>query len=262
MYTSAYLHQKEKFPAACHYEIFPVCGNQSFLCSFSVFLFFCSRNPALALQYLGRGGRTRHCRLSVLIYPSSMPSSAPPSTVITEPCSPSLIPARSFHSLPAMTKTGQANTHNFLMPMSARVPSARDARKEMHLDIRSGDALVGFTQALVTADFRVLPLTLLHECLELGIVRLGDGLGLHLDVELSACALDACSDVDDGLLEQCDTHALVQALAGEDVQRWGHQLDLDLVVGCVARLGAPAMRGLVLVSNSQEEGGQGRGGGW
>lgn len=129
----------------------------------------------------------------------------------------------------------------------------------MHLDVRPGDALVGFTQALVTADFGVLPLTLLHECLELGIVGLGDGLGLHLDVELAARALDACSDVDDGLLEQCDTHALVQALAGEDVQRWRDQLDLDLVVGRVARLSAPAIQKTVLVKLFSRGGGS-RGG--
>lgn len=112
----------------------------------------------------------------------------------------------------------------------------------MHLNIGSWDALVGFAETLITADLGVLPLALLHKCLELSIVGLGNSLGLHLDAELAAGALDARPDVHDGLLEECDTHTLVQTLAGEDVQGWRHQLDLDLVFGCVALLGASAVR--------------------
>jgi len=46
---------------------------------------------------------------------------------------------------------------------------------------RLGDVIVRLADTLVTADLGVLTLTLLHEGLELSIIRLGNGLGLHLD---------------------------------------------------------------------------------
>lgn len=99
------------------------------------------------------------------------------------------------------------------------------------------DVVVTLTLTLVTADFLVLTLSLLHEGLELGIITLGDGLGLHLDCQVAVGGLDGCADVDNGLLEAGDTLSLVQAGAGQDVQRRRHQLDLDLGVLCVLGLG-------------------------
>lgn len=100
------------------------------------------------------------------------------------------------------------------------------------------DVVIALADTLVTADLGVLTLPLLHERLELGVIALGDGLGLHLDGQVAAGGLDALSDVDDGLLQSADTQALVQACAGEDIQRWRHKLDLDLGVVVVLGLGS------------------------
>ena len=197
---------------------------------FGVFVFVFLR-PALLSD---REGETRRRRLSVLM--SSMPCqllSSPVDGHYRAIAVRLFLPAR---SLPPSYDQNPACTTFDVRP--SRSQRLKCKERFVHLDVRSGDALVRFTDTLITADLGVLPLTLLHKCLELGIIGLGDGLGLHFDVELAACALDARSDVDDGLLERCDTRTLVQALAGKNVQRRGHQLDLDLVLGCVARLGA------------------------
>lgn len=80
-----------------------------------------------------------------------------------------------------------------------------------------GDIIVGLADALVTADLGVLTLTLLHESLELSIIRLGDGLGLHLDHKVPTSSLDAGLHVLDGLLKAGNTGVLVQAGVGETV---------------------------------------------
>lgn len=101
-----------------------------------------------------------------------------------------------------------------------------------------GDVLVAVTHALIAADFGVLALTLLHERLELGIVALGDGLGLHLNDQAAAGTLDALLNLDDGFFQAADTQVFVQARVGEDVERGRNQLDLDLRVVGVLGLGS------------------------
>ena len=73
-------------------------------------------------------------------------------------------------------------------------------------------ALVTRALVLVTADFLVLALTLLHERRQLGVVVLGHGLGRHPDRAVSTGFCNVLLDVDDGLLKGCDTRALVEAL--------------------------------------------------
>jgi hypothetical protein len=60
-------------------------------------------------------------------------------------------------------------------------------------------ALVACALIFVTADFLVLPLTLLHERGQLCVIVLGNGLGRHLDLAVTACLCDALLDVFDGL---------------------------------------------------------------
>lgn len=92
-------------------------------------------------------------------------------------------------------------------------------------------------RVLVSADLLVLPLTLLHEFLEHGIIVLGDSLGRHLDDAVAVGPLDLGSNLLNGRLQHLDTQVLVEALAGQDVQWGSHQLDLDLVLGGVVGLG-------------------------
>lgn len=156
--------------------------------------------------------------------------------VLIKPSSPPFSRLRdNSHFWPA-----SASPPNFCYPSLG--PSAENA-KSRRLDLAwGGDAFVGLAHALVAADFSILPLALLHEGLELGVVALRDRLGLHLDGELTTGALDARADVDDGLLKPRDAHCLFQALAGEDVQGRRHQPDLDLVLFGVASLGAPVKK--------------------
>ena len=63
---------------------------------------------------------------------------------------------------------------------------------------------------------------------------LGDGLGLHLDCQVTTGTLDALSDIDDGLSQASNTNVLVQGRACKNVERRRHELDLDLgVIGAV-----------------------------
>jgi hypothetical protein len=101
---------------------------------------------------------------------------------------------------------------------------------------RVGNVVVALTHTLVTTDFSVLTLTLLHECLKLGVITLGNGLGLHLDAETASSSLDALADIEDCLLKTFDTDVLVETCAGQDVKRRRNQLDLDLGLLGVASL--------------------------
>ena len=83
----------------------------------------------------------------------------------------------------------------------------------------SNAALVARALVLVTADFLVLALTLLHECRKLSVIVLGDGLGRHLDLAVAARFRDVLLDVDNGLFEARDTGALVETQRGEDYSR-------------------------------------------
>lgn len=62
---------------------------------------------------------------------------------------------------------------------------------------------------------------------------LSDGLGCHLHSAVSTVLLDALCDSLNGLLESLDTGSLVQTLAGKNIERGSHELDLDLVLGGV-----------------------------
>lgn len=99
------------------------------------------------------------------------------------------------------------------------------------------DVIVALALAFITADFLVLTLSLLHESLELGVIALSDGLRLHLDCQVAVGCLDGCADIDNGLLKTSNAFGLVQAGAGEDVERGRHELDLDLSLLCVLGLG-------------------------
>lgn len=109
----------------------------------------------------------------------------------------------------------------------------------MEVSCRSllGNTLIALGIILITADLHVLPLTLVHELLENGIIVLGDGLGRHLDGAVTTGLLDLGGDVLDGNLKHLDTLVLVQRLVGEDVEGRSDQLDLDLVLGGVVGLG-------------------------
>jgi hypothetical protein len=100
-----------------------------------------------------------------------------------------------------------------------------------------GNTLVALGIVLVTADLHVLPLALVHELLENGIIVLGDGLGRHLDGAVTTGLLDIGGDVLNSSLQHLDTLVLVQRLVGQDVKRRSNQLDLDLVLGGVVGLG-------------------------
>ena len=100
-----------------------------------------------------------------------------------------------------------------------------------------GDTLVTLGTALITANFLVLTLALLHKLLQNSIIVLGDGLGRHLHGQVTTGSLDLSIDSLDSGLKLLDTKVLVETLAGQDVQRRGHKLDLDLVLGCVLGLG-------------------------
>lgn len=103
---------------------------------------------------------------------------------------------------------------------------------------RVGDVVVALTDTLVTTDLSVLTFTLLHECLKLGIITLGNGLRLHLDTEAAPSSLDALADIEDCLLKAFDTDVLVETCAGQDVE-WGrNQLNLNLGL-----LGVASLRG-------------------
>jgi len=65
---------------------------------------------------------------------------------------------------------------------------------------RLGDVVVALADALIAANLGVLTLALLHQSLELCIIRLGNRLGRHLDDKVAAGRLDARPYVDDGLL--------------------------------------------------------------
>ena len=90
--------------------------------------------------------------------------------------------------------------------------------------------------AFVSADLLVLPLALLHEFLKSSVVVLGDSLGGHLDGAVTVGRLDLRRNLLNRGLQLLDTEVLVQALAGQNIQRRSHQLDLDLALRGVVRL--------------------------
>lgn len=104
---------------------------------------------------------------------------------------------------------------------------------------RLRDVVVTVADTLVAANFSVLALSLLHQCLQLGVVALRDGLGLHLDGEVATGSFNGGPDVDNGLLQTSDALRLVSACAGKHIQRWRNKSDLDLHVLCVLGLGGP-----------------------
>lgn len=91
-------------------------------------------------------------------------------------------------------------------------------------------------RVLVTADLLVLPLSLLHELLENGVVVLSDGLGRHLNDAVTIGLLNVGGDSLNTGFQHLNTKVLVQTLAGQNIQGRSHQLDLDLVVGGVLDL--------------------------
>lgn len=90
------------------------------------------------------------------------------------------------------------------------------------------NVLVAVAHTLVTADLGILTLTLLHQGLKLSIIALGDGLGLHLDRQMTTSSLNAGSDIDNSLSQASDANSLVQACASKNVKGGRHKLDLDL----------------------------------
>jgi hypothetical protein len=111
--------------------------------------------------------------------------------------------------------------------------SKRGWRKFLLVD---GNNAIFFALVLVSADFLVLALALIHESLELGIVVLGNSLGGHLDGAGTASCGDSLGDLLDGFFEDSDTDGLVESLRGENVERRRDKLDLDLGVLGVASL--------------------------
>lgn len=65
---------------------------------------------------------------------------------------------------------------------------------------------------------------------------LGDSLGGHLDGAVTVGRLDLRRNLLNRGLQLLDTEVLVQALAGQNIQRRSHQLDLDLALRGVVRL--------------------------
>lgn len=105
-----------------------------------------------------------------------------------------------------------------------------------------GNTLVALGIVLITAHLHVLPLALVHELLQDGIVVLSDSLGRHLDGAATTGLLNPGGDVLDGSLQHLDTLVLVQRLVGQDVERRSNQLDLDLVLrGVVGLSGAESI---------------------
>jgi hypothetical protein len=78
-------------------------------------------------------------------------------------------------------------------------------------------ALIACALVLVATDLLVLALALLHERRQLCIVVLGDRLGCHLDLAVTAGLCYALLDVCDGLLKALYAKILVETLRGEDV---------------------------------------------
>lgn len=90
-----------------------------------------------------------------------------------------------------------------------------------------GNVVIALAHALVAADLGVLALPLLHEGLQQGVIALGDGLGLHLDRQVATGTLDVFANIDNGFFQALDANRLVQTGAGENVEGWRNQLDLD-----------------------------------
>lgn len=105
------------------------------------------------------------------------------------------------------------------------------------------DVVVTVADTLVTANFSVLTLSLLHQCLQLGVIALRNGLGLHLDGKVATGSLNGSPDVDDGLFQTSDTLGLISACASKHIQRRRNKSDLDLHALCVLGLGG-SERGL------------------
>lgn len=102
-----------------------------------------------------------------------------------------------------------------------------------------GDVLVAVAHTLVTTDFGVLAFALLHESLKLGVIALGNGLGLHSHCEVATGFLNVLLDPHDSLLQALDAEVLVEAGVCENVKRWGHKSDLDLhFLGVIGLSGA------------------------
>lgn len=126
-----------------------------------------------------------------------------------------------------------AQTLSFL-PL--QTPDAVRAFCSMHASLRQA-AFVTLTAALIATDFLVLFLLLVHERLQFRVVVLGDGLGCHLDGQSAVLAANRGLNLFDGLLEHLDTVALVDGCAGQDVEWWRDESDLDLSVLGALRLG-------------------------
>lgn len=99
------------------------------------------------------------------------------------------------------------------------------------------DIVVAFANALVSADFGILALPLLHQSLQLSIVGVRDRLRLHLHHQLSAGALNARADFPNSCLQRRDSVALVQARVRQNVEWRRNKSDLHLVVLGVICLG-------------------------
>lgn len=108
-----------------------------------------------------------------------------------------------------------------------RVSRRQKKKKKTFLD-SLGDIVVALAQAFVTANFGVLTLSLLHQSLQFGVIALRDGLGLHLDRQIAASALDAFSDALDGFVQECDALVFVERGAGKHIQWRRDKLNLDL----------------------------------
>ena len=72
--------------------------------------------------------------------------------------------------------------------------------------------LVTGALVLVSANFLVFALTLLHECCELGVVVLGNCFGSHLDLAVAARFRNVLLDVDNGLLKARNSGVLIETL--------------------------------------------------
>ena len=90
--------------------------------------------------------------------------------------------------------------HTFFFLPKASMIASRNARRHAvvyitrssfwkHL-LGGNNTLVTLTVVLVTADFLVLPLLLVHESLELSVIVLRDCLGCHLDSAHAAGSAD------------------------------------------------------------------------
>ncbi len=87
--------------------------------------------------------------------------------------------------------------------------------------------LITLTQALIPTDFRIFPLPLLHQRLQLCIIILRHRLRRHLSHTPPPIPPNILLNSSNRPLQRRDTHALLQALAREHVQGGRHEFDFD-----------------------------------